>query len=333
MINFHNKNLLDIHSLTKEEFLYLVESAIKLKHIKKNNLAHPKIKNKNIALIFEKDSTRTRCSFEVSAYDLGMGATYLGSQGSQIGKKESIKDTARVLKGFYNAIVFRGFAQQSVEDLANYGKIPTYNALTDDWHPTQMLADILTIKEHSNKAIEEIKLVFVGDGRSNTANSLLVTGALLGMDVRILAPNDLQPKDEIQSIAKKLALKSQAKITISDDKNIGMKNADFVYGDVWVSMGEPDSVWAERIKLLKDYKINKELLELSNNKAIKILHCLPAFHNDDTIQGKDLAHKFGLENICEIDDETFESEQSVVFDQAENRMHTIKAVLYETLKD
>lgn len=288
------------------------------------------MQGKNIALIFEKDSTRTRVSFEVAALDQGARVTYLGPNGTHIGHKESVKDTARVLGRVYDAIEYRGFGQEIVNELAEHSGVPVYNGLTDDFHPTQILADLLTMQEHSDKPLHEIAYVFVGDTANNMGNSLLIGGAKMGMDVRLCAPKACWPEQYIQDEARALAQQTGARITITEDIDAAVKGVDFVYTDVWVSMGEPDDVWAERIKLLMPYQVNAQMMAKTGNPRVQFMHCLPAFHNTDTAVGKEIHEKFGIEAM-EVTDEVFESPASIVFDQAENRMHTIKAVLVATL--
>ncbi|CAM5463420.1 MULTISPECIES: ornithine carbamoyltransferase [Streptomyces] len=316
--------------LTEEEFLGLIELAAELKAAKKAGVEMQYLRGRNIALIFEKTSTRTRCAFEVAAADQGAATTYLDPSGSQIGHKESVKDTARVLGRMYDGIEYRGDSQEKVEDLAVYSGVPVYNGLTDDWHPTQMLADVLTMTEHSDKPLKEIAFAYLGDARFNMGNSYLITGALLGMDVRIVAPEEYWPGDGVVARARKLAEDSGAVITLTEDVADGVRGADFVATDVWVSMGEPKEVWAERIAALGPYAVTMDVLRATGNPDVKFLHCLPAFHDLGTKVGREIFEQYGLESL-EVTDEVFESEYSVVFDEAENRMHTIKAVLVATL--
>ena len=287
---------------------------------------------KNIALIFEKTSTRTRCAFEVAAHDQGAHVTYLGPTGSQIGIKESMKDTARVLGRMYDGIEYRGFAQKTVEELAEYSGVPVWNGLTNEFHPTQILADFLTMREHAGKPLKEVSYAYLGDARFNMGNSLLVGGAKMGMDVRIVAPKALQPAAELVAECRAIAVKTGARITITDDPKAGVKGCDFLYTDVWVSMGEPAEVWAERIALLKPFQVNAELMAATGNPGCKFMHCLPAYHNLETQVGRDVHAQFGLDGV-EVTEEVFESPASIVFDEAENRMHTIKAVMVATLGD
>ncbi|MEV8432956.1 ornithine carbamoyltransferase [Streptomyces chartreusis] len=316
--------------LTEEEFLGLIELAAELKAAKKAGVEMQYLRGRNIALIFEKTSTRTRCAFEVAAADQGAATTYLDPSGSQIGHKESVKDTARVLGRMYDGIEYRGDSQAKVEDLAVYSGVPVYNGLTDDWHPTQMLADVLTMTEHSDKPLKEIAFAYLGDARFNMGNSYLVTGALLGMDVRIVAPEEYWPNDGVVARARKLAEDSGAVITLTEDVADGVRGADFVATDVWVSMGEPKEVWAERIAALGPYAVTMDVLRATGNPEVRFLHCLPAFHDLGTKVGREIFEQYGLQSL-EVTDEVFESEHSVVFDEAENRMHTIKAVLVATL--
>ncbi|MEU6393259.1 ornithine carbamoyltransferase [Streptomyces sp. NPDC046939] len=315
---------------TAEEFRALVELAAELKAAKKAGAEQQYLRGKNIALIFEKSSTRTRCSFEVAAADQGAATTYLDPSGSHIGKKESSKDTARVLGRLFDAIEFRGDAQETVETLAAHSGVPVYNGLTDDWHPTQMLADVLTMTEHSDKPLTDIVFAYLGDARFNMGNSYLVTGALLGMDVRIVAPKSYWPAEPIVAQARELAAASGARITLTESVEEGVVGADFVLTDVWVSMGEPEEVWDERIKSLTPYAVTMDVLRATGNPDVKFMHCLPAFHDLGTKVGREIHAKYGLESL-EVTDEVFESAHSVVFDEAENRMHTIKAVMVATL--
>ncbi len=329
MVNLKGRNFLKLLDYTTEEIEYLLDLAADLKKKKKAGIPVDTFRGKNIALIFEKTSTRTRCSFEVAASDLGMGVTYLDPSGSQIGKKESIADTARVLGRMYEGIEYRGFGQQIVEELAKYAGVPVWNGLTNEFHPTQMLADLLTIQEHLGH-LKGVRLVYMGDARYNMGNSLMVGGAKMGMDVRIVAPKGLQPDAELVKTCQEIAKQTGAKVTVTDNVAEGVKGCDFLYTDVWVSMGEPTEVWAERIKLLKPYQVNKQMMEMTGNPKCKFMHCLPAYHNLETQVGRDVNKQFGLDGI-EVTEEVFESENSIVFDEAENRMHTIKAVMVATL--
>ncbi|MEV5239832.1 ornithine carbamoyltransferase [Streptomyces cinnamoneus] len=316
--------------LTAEEFHSLIELAAELKAAKRAGTEQPCLQGRNIALLFEKTSTRTRCAFEVAAADQGARTTYLDPNGSQIGHKESVRDTARVLGRMFDAIQYRGHGQYIVEELAAYADVPVYNGLTDEWHPTQMLADVLTMTEHTAKPLEHVAYAYLGDARYNMGNSYLVTGALLGMDVRIVAPEELWPAPEVVARARRLAESSGARITLTEDIAEGVRGADFIATDVWVSMGEPKEVWDARIALLAPYTVTMDVLRATGNPAVKFLHCLPAFHDLGTTVGREIYERHGLMAL-EVTDEVFESVHSVVFDEAENRMHTIKAVLVATL--
>ncbi|MEU5983667.1 ornithine carbamoyltransferase [Streptomyces sp. NPDC047434] len=315
---------------TAEEFRGLIGLAAELKAAKKAGAEVQRLRGRNIALIFEKTSTRTRCAFEVAAADQGASTTYLDPSGSQMGHKESVKDTARVLGRMFDAIEYRGDSQQAVEDLATHSGVPVYNGLTDDWHPTQMLADVLTMTEHSDKPLDAMAFAYLGDARFNMGNSYLITGALLGMDVRLVAPRAYWPAEEFVAKAHELAEGSGARITLTEDVAEGVRGADFVATDVWVSMGEPKEVWDERIAALSPYAVTMDVLNATGNPDVKFLHCLPAFHDLGTAVGRDIHARHGLTEL-EVSDEVFESAHSVVFDEAENRMHTIKAVLVATL--
>ncbi|MFF1392228.1 ornithine carbamoyltransferase [Streptomyces sp. NPDC058287] len=315
---------------TAEEFRGLIDLAAELKAAKKAGTETRHLAGRNIALIFEKTSTRTRCAFEVAAADQGASTTYLDPSGSQIGHKESVRDTARVLGRMFDAIEYRGDSQSGVEELAAYAGVPVYNGLTDDWHPTQMLADVLTMVEHCDRPLDRIAFSYLGDARFNMGNSYLVTGALLGMDVRIVAPREYWPSDEIVAQARKLAEASGARITLTEDIPEGVAGADFVVTDVWVSMGEPKEVWAERIAALAPYAVTMDVLRATGNADVKFLHCLPAFHDLGTKVGREIHETYGLDSL-EVTDEVFESAHSVVFDEAENRLHTIKAIMVATL--
>lgn len=303
-----------------------------LKSAKYLSSEEQKLLGKNIALIFEKSSTRTRCAFEVAAYDQGAHVTYLGPSGSQIGYKESMKDTARVLGKMYDGIEYRGFGQKIVEELGKYAGVPVWNGLTDEFHPTQVLADFLTMVEHGGKPLNQSAYCYLGDARFNMGNSLLVGGAIMGMDVRICAPKDFLPNKELVEICNQIASDSGAKITITSDVTEGVKGVDFLYTDVWVSMGEPEDAWSERIKLMKPYQINQDVIKLTENPNVKFMHCLPAFHNRETTLGEEIFQKYGMDGL-EVTEEVFESNHSIVFDEAENRMHTIKAIMLATLGD
>jgi len=329
-VNLKNRSFLKLLDFSSEEIMFFLTLAGDLKAAKKTGKEIQQLKGKNIALIFEKTSTRTRCAFEVAAYDQGAHVTYISPDGSQIGHKESMKDTARVLGRMYDGIEYRGFGQDIVETLAKYSGVPVWNGLTDEFHPTQVLADLLTMMEHCDKPLNKIKFCYLGDARNNMGNELMVGCAKMGIDFRAAAPIACQPNEELVKECKKIALSTGASITITDDINIAVKEADFLYTDVWVSMGEPESVWDERIKLLKPYQINKEMLEKTGNPKVKFLHCLPAFHNLETKVGKEIYKKFGL-NGLEVTDDVFESPASIVWDEAENRVHTIKAIMVASL--
>ncbi|WP_127354957.1 ornithine carbamoyltransferase [Actinacidiphila soli] len=329
-IDLTGRHFLKELDFTTEEFRHLVELAAELKAAKRAGTEVQRLRGRNIALVFEKTSTRTRCAFEVAAADQGASTTYLDPAGSQIGHKESVKDTARVLGRMFDGIEYRGNGQQIVEELAAYAGVPVWNGLTDEWHPTQMLADVLTMTEHSAKPLEEIAYAYLGDARYNTGNSLLITGALLGMDVRIVAPKRLWPDDAVVAVAHRLAASTGARVTLTEDVSEGVRGADFVHTDVWVSMGEPKEVWDERIALLGPYAVTAEVLAATGNPDVKFMHCLPAFHDLGTRVGQEIYERHGLTSL-EVTDEVFESPRSVVFDQAENRMHTIKAILVATL--
>ncbi|MEO8888412.1 MAG: ornithine carbamoyltransferase [Jatrophihabitantaceae bacterium] len=326
----HPGSLLKELDLDKKQFVELLHLARDLKRARAGDREHRRLVGKNIALIFEKASTRTRCSFEVAAHEEGAHVTYLGPEGSHIGREESIADTARVLGRMFDGIEFRGFAQDTVEQLADYAGVPVWNGLTTEWHPTQMLADVLTMTEHHNGEMEEIAYCFLGDGRNNVARSLLVTGALLGMDVRIAAPRELWPPDDLITTAHALAADSGARVLVTDDVTRAIEGVDFLYTDVWVSMGESDEQWATRIPQLLPYRVTTQLMAATGRSDTKFLHCLPSVHNTDTELGKRLHETFDLEG-AEVSDEVFESPASIVFDQSENRMHTIKAVLVSAL--
>lgn len=328
--NLKNRSLLDIAELTPQEFRSVLDLAHALKAEKKHGVEQRRLAGKNICLIFEKTSTRTRCAFEVAAYDLGMGVTYLDPSGSQIGHKESIKDTARVLGRMYDAIEYRGFAQAIVDDLAKYAGVPVYNGLTDDSHPTQIIADFMTMEEYSDKPLSQLACCYLGDARNNMGNSLLLGGAVMGMDMRLSAPKSLWPTEAVLKKARSFAGSSGARITVSDDPKAAVADCDFVYTDVWVSLGEAPAKWAERIALLKPFQVNRSLMAATGNPNAKFMHCLPAFHNRETKKGEELFEAFGMSGL-EVTDDVFESKASIVFDQSENRMHTIKALLVATL--
>jgi len=330
MTDLRGRHLLKLADYSPQEITYLLDLAGELKAAKKEGREEQKLVGKEIALIFEKDSTRTRCAFEVAAYDQGAHVTFIGPGGSHMGHKETVKDTARVLGRMYDAIEYRGFAQQTAEELAEYSGVPVYNGLTDEWHPTQILADFLTFREHVDKPLDEVAFCYLGDARFNMADSYLIGGAKLGMDVRIAAPKSLWPRDEIVELANSVASETGAEITITDDVDEAVRGADVLLTDVWVSMGEADEVWAERIELLKPYQINTDTMLKTGNPQVKFMHCLPAFHNTETQVGKEIYEKFGMESL-EVTEEVFESPASLVWDEAENRMHTIKAVMVATL--
>ena len=330
--NMHNRNLLSLMHHSKRELMFLLDLSRDLKRAKYSGTETQHLKGKNIALIFEKTSTRTRCAFEVASYDQGANVTYIDPNSSQIGHKETMKDTARVLGRMYDAIEYRGFKQEIVEDLAKYAGVPVFNGLTDEYHPTQMLADVLTMREHSDKPLHDISYAYLGDARNNMGNSLLLVGAKLGMDVRIAAPKALWPVEEFVEQCKVFAAESGARITLTEDPQEAVKGVDFIHTDVWVSMGEPVEAWADRIKLLLPYQVNAAMMKASGPPRPQFMHCLPAFHNTDTKVGKQLVAQYPfLANGVEVTEEVFESPACIAFDQAENRMHTIKAVMVATL--
>ena len=330
MINLKNRHFLKLLDFTPDEIRFLLRLSADLKRAKYTGTERQLLRGKNIALIFEKASTRTRCAFEVAAFDQGAHVTYLGPTGSHIGKKETMKDTARVLGRMYDAIEYRGFGQERVEELARYAGVPVWNGLTDEFHPTQILADFLTMMEHTDKPLRQISFAYLGDARNNLGNSLLVGAAKMGMDVRLVAPEDLFPEQNLLEKAREIAAETGARITLTSDPAEGVRGVDFIYTDVWVSMGEPDEVWAQRIQKLMPYQVNRALMEKTGNPHTKFMHCLPAFHNTGTEVGKEIHRKFGIEAM-EVTDEVFESKASIVFDEAENRLHTIKAVMVATL--
>ena len=333
-VNLHNRDFLKEIDFTTSEMQFLLDLSHDLKRAKYSGTEVHRMQGKNVALIFEKTSTRTRCAFEVGCYDQGARVTYLDPTSSQLGHKESAADTARVLSRMFDAIEFRGSAQSTVETLAEFSDVPVYNGLTDEWHPTQMLADFLTMTEHGHgKALDEISYAYLGDARSNMGHSLLVMGAIMGSDVRIAAPRALWPSDEVQAIAKKRAAESGARITLTEDAAEALSGVDFVHTDVWVSMGEPKEVWNDRVALLRPYQVNAAALTSTGNPDVKFMHCLPAFHDTNTVVGKDIAEKTGMTNGLEVTHDVFESPANVAFDQAENRLHTIKAVLVATIGD
>lgn len=328
-VNLRNRHLLALKHFRKEEVLFLLRLSRDLKKAKYAGTEQQRLKGKNIVLVFEKASTRTRCAFEVAAYDQGANVTYLDPSGSQMGKKESMEDTAKVLGRYYDAIEFRGFQQEAVEVLAEHSGVPVWNGLTDRYHPTQVLADFMTMEEHVKKPLEDVAFAYVGDGRNNMANSLLLGCALMGLDVRIVAPASLQPEGEVVQEAKRLAKESGARITITAEVGQGVNGADVIYTDVWVSMGE-EAQFEERIQTLKDYQVTMGMLKKTGNSQVIFMHCLPAFHDVNTSVGREVFEKYGLKEM-EVTDEVFRSQHSVVFDQAENRLHTIKAVMVATL--
>jgi ornithine carbamoyltransferase len=330
--NLRNRNFLKELDFTPRELKFLLDLSIDLKKAKYAGTEVQRLKGKNIALIFEKASTRTRCAFEVAAFDQGACVTYLGPEGSHIGKKETMKDTARVLGRMYDGIEYRGFGQEIVEELGKYAGVPVWNGLTNEFHPTQILADFMTMMEHSDKPLNQVSFCFCGDGRFNMGNSLMIGAAKMGMDFRAAAPKKYWPSKELIAEAKKIARETGAKILITEDVAAAVKGVDFIYTDVWVSMGEDPKLWDERIREMKPYQVNSALMKKTGNPAVKFMHCLPAFHNTDTSVGKDIRKQYGL-NGMEVTEDVFESEASIVFDEAENRLHTIKAVMVATLGD
>jgi len=327
-----NRSFLKLSDFFPQEIEYLINFAAELKDEKRAGTEKPRLTGKNIALIFEKDSTRTRCAFEVAVHDQGAHVTYIGPTGSHIGVKETVKDTARVLGRMYDGIEYRGFGQAIVEDLAAHAGVPVWNGLTDEFHPTQILADFLTMREHSEKPLHDISFCFLGDSHNNIADSLMVGAAKLGMDFRMGSPAASHPRGDVLTYATELASDTGGSITLTQDINAAVEDVDFIYTDVWVSMGEPESVWDERVEMLRPYQVNMDVLDRAKNSHVKFMHCLPAFHNTETEKGKQIFEKYGLEGM-EVTDEVFESEYSIVFDQAENRLHTIKAVIVATLGD
>jgi ornithine carbamoyltransferase len=328
-----NRDFLKEIDFTADELQYLIDLAIELKAAKRERREVKHLQDRNIALIFEKTSTRTRCAFEVAAFDQGAHTTYLDGQSSQVGHKESIADTARVLSRYYDAIQFRGHSQEMVEELAKFSDVPVYNGLTDEWHPTQMLADSQTMIEHAGRALNEISFAYVGDARNNMGHSLLMMGAIMGCDVRIAGPAELLPSAEIRALAHAAAAKSGARITLTESMDEALVGAQFVHTDVWVSMGESPEIWNERVKLLSPYQVNREALAKTGVADVKFMHCLPGFHNEQTTIGFEIASQTGMHEGLEVTHEIFESDLSVVFDQAENRMHTIKAIMVATIGD
>ncbi|WNJ96256.1 ornithine carbamoyltransferase [Vibrio ruber] len=329
--NLRNRNFLKLLDFTPTEIQFLLDLAADLKKAKYTGTEQKKLLGKNIALIFEKSSTRTRCSFEVAAYDQGAQISYIGPSGSQIGHKESMKDTARVLGRMYDGIQYRGYGQAIVEELGTYAGVPVWNGLTDEFHPTQILADFLTMQEHSRgKHLYEISFAYLGDARNNMGNSLMVGAAKMGMDIRLVAPKSFWPEESLVKTCQEIAKTTGATITLTEDVATGVKGCDFLYTDVWVSMGEAPEAWDERVALMTPYQINMQTIQLTGNPHVKFMHCLPAFHNDETVVGKEIAEKYGMQGL-EVTEEVFESDYSIVFDEAENRMHTIKAVMVATL--
>jgi ornithine carbamoyltransferase len=324
------RHLLTLEDYSPDEIRYLIDLAAELKAAKRSGTELQALAGREIALIFEKDSTRTRCAFEVAAYDQGAHVTFIGPSGSHMGHKETVKDTARVLGRMYDAIEYRGFGEYVADELAQWAGVPVYNGLTDEWHPTQMLADFLTMREHVGKALEDIAFCYLGDARFNMANSYLVVGAKLGMDVRVAAPCSLWPDDGLAARARDIAADTGGTITITESVEEAVAGCDVLVTDVWVSMGEPDAVWAERIELLRPYQVNARAMQLTGNPDVRFMHCLPAFHNTDTQVGREIEEKFGM-TALEVTEEVFETQASLVFDEAENRMHTIKAVMVATI--
>ena len=328
-LNLRGRSFLKLLDFSSEEIKYLIDLSKELKTLKRCGIAHDKLKGKNIVLLFEKTSTRTRCSFEVAGHDLGLGVTFLDSKSSQMGKKESIKDTARVLGKMFDGIEYRGFKQETVEELAKYSGVPVWNGLTDEFHPTQMIADLLTIEEKKG-SLKGINLVYMGDARYNMGNSLMVACAKMGMNFTACAPKELFPSNELVDECKKIAEETGGSVTLTEDVKAGTKDADVIYTDIWVSMGEPAEVWDERIKILKPYQVNSEVMKNAKEDAI-FMHCLPSYHDTETEIGKEVIEKYNLENGIEVTNDVFEGKQSVVFDEAENRMHSIKAIMMATI--
>jgi ornithine carbamoyltransferase len=331
MFNVHNRSYLSLIEYTPKQIHYLLDLSRDLKRAKYAGTEVPRLTGKNIALIFEKTSTRTRCAFEVAAHDQGAHVTYIDPGASQIGHKESMKDTARVLGRMYDAIEYRGYGQEVVEELAKYAGVPVYNGLTDEFHPTQMLADMLTMREFSDKPLHEVSYCYIGDAHNNTGNSLMIVGAKLGMDVRLCAPRSLWPHDALIAQCREIAASTGARLTLTDQREEAVKGVDFIYTDVWVSMGEPFETWGERIDALLPYQVNAALMAASANPRVKFMHCLPALHDSRTEVGKQIADKYGLADGVEVTDQVFESDAAIIFEQAENRLHTIKAILVATL--
>ena len=328
--NLRNRSFLKLLDFTPQEIRFLLRLSADLKAARYAGIEQPRLVGKNIALIFEKSSTRTRCAFETAAYDQGAHVTYIGPSGSHIGAKETMKDTARVLGRMYDGIEYRGFGQERVEELAAHSGVPVWNGLTDEFHPTQVLADLLTLREHCRKPFEEMVLCYLGDGGNNMGNSLMVGSAKLGLDFRMASPARFRPSAELVETCRELAAGTGGRVTLTEDVGAAVAGADFLYTDVWVSMGDPESEWGERIEAFKPYQVNREVVDRTGNPDTRFLHCLPAFHNRDTQKGEEVFQKYGLDGM-EVTDDVFESECSVVFDQAENRLHTIKAVMVATL--
>jgi ornithine carbamoyltransferase len=328
--NLRHRSFLKLLDFSPTEINFLLDLSRQLKAAKYAGTEQPRLRGKNIALIFEKTSTRTRAAFEVAAYDQGAHTTYLGPSGTQMGHKESMKDTARVLGRVYDGIQYRGFSQKTVEILAEYAGVPVWNGLTDEFHPTQILADLLTMDEHSKKHLSDISYCYLGDARFNMGNSLMVGGVKMGMDVRLVAPRELWPRPELVESCQQIAAQTGAQLTLTEDVVAGVSGVDFVHTDIWVSMGEPEHVWNDRIESLRDYQVNAQTMEATGNPAAKFMHCLPSYHNRETKIGEEIYQRFGMDGL-EVTDEVFESGRSIVFDQAENRMHTIKAVMVATL--
>ncbi|MGD8781712.1 MAG: ornithine carbamoyltransferase [Ignavibacteria bacterium] len=330
--NLRNRNFLKLLDFSPKEIQFLLDLSKELKNAKYAGTERKRLIGKNVVLLFAKDSTRTRCAFEVAALDQGAGVTFIGPSGSQMGKKESMKDTARVLGRMYDGIEYRGFEQEIVEELGAHAGVPVWNGLTNEYHPTQVLADFLTIIEHTDKSLNEVTLVYLGDARNNMGNSLLVGAAKTGMKFKAVAPKECWPSEDLVKQCKEIAKETGAEIELTDDPVAGVKGADFLYTDVWVSMGEPEEVWEQRINLMKPFQVNMEMIKNTGNPDVKFLHCLPSFHNRETTIGEDIYQKFGIPEM-EVTDEVFESSHSIVFDEAENRLHTIKAVMAATLGD
>ncbi len=328
--NLRNRNFLKLLDYTPQEIKFLLDLSADLKKAKYAGTEQQRLKGKNVVLLFAKDSTRTRCAFEVAALDQGAGVTFLGPSGSQMGKKESMKDTARVLGRMYDGIEYRGFGQEIVEELGKYAGVPVWNGLTNEYHPTQILADFLTMQEHSDKPLSQVAFAYLGDARNNMGNSLMVGAAKMGMDFRSVAPKEFHPSEELVARCNEIAKETGAKITVTENVDEGVKGVDFLYTDVWVSMGEPEEEWKRRIELMKPYQVNMDMIKKTGNNNVKFMHCLPAFHNRETTVGEEIYQKFGVPEM-EVTEDVFESPHSIVFDEAENRLHTIKAVMVATL--